>query len=393
MAPTLAAKLRSLRIGSGMTLDALAASSGVSVRGISDIERGRSACPHPRTLDALGAALRLDAETNAWLWSSVLVVPSRQGQGIPPAPTRDFVGRADELAQLTAILSATAPTAAVVTGPPGIGKTALIVEALALSSSSRHRVFLDMAGLDREEQSSAILQSILAQCGHDHIPTNAALASSAWERWCAQRSTVVHVENVTNEDQLRIVQGGDPDVIVASSRRRLSGLPVTKVLLGPLDDEAARKLLESSSAFDARDEVSLRALLAACAGLPLALRIVANRLSGDQLMTADDLVSRMGPDRHHVAALVAGDLSLSAALQASYCLLSTRAAALFRSIGSLDSRTFAIRDVTEASGEDEWRVIDGLDEIAEVGLIEPMSGLRYRALELVRLYACGLSEE
>ena len=182
-------------------------------------------------------------------------------------------------------------------------------------------------------------------------------------------------------------------MIVASSRRRLSGLPVTKVLLGPLDDEAARKLLESSSAFDARDEVSLRALLAACAGLPLALRIVANRLSGDQLMTADDLVSRMGPDRHHVAALVAGDLSLSAASQASYCLLSTRAAALSRTIGSLDSRTFAIRDVTDASGEDEWRVIDGLDEIAEVGLIEPMSGLRYRALELVRLYACGLSEE
>jgi len=91
--------------------------------------------------------------------------------------------------------------------------------------------------------------------------------------------------------------------------------------------------------------------------------------------------------------LVAGDLSLSAALLAFYCLLSTRAAALFRTIGLLDSRTFATRDVTEASGEDEWRVIDGLDEIAKVGSIEPISGLRHHVVELVRLYARGLSEE
>jgi transcriptional regulator with XRE-family HTH domain len=51
--------LRRHRRAAGMTLEELAETSGVSVRAISDMERGRTRAPQRRTLQSLVDALRL----------------------------------------------------------------------------------------------------------------------------------------------------------------------------------------------------------------------------------------------------------------------------------------------------------------------------------------------
>ncbi|MBA3378178.1 MAG: helix-turn-helix transcriptional regulator, partial [Chloroflexia bacterium] len=52
-------QLRRLRQAAGMTQETLAERSGLSVRGISDLERGVKQRPHPETIRLLASALDL----------------------------------------------------------------------------------------------------------------------------------------------------------------------------------------------------------------------------------------------------------------------------------------------------------------------------------------------
>ena len=62
-----AAWLKSQRLAAGMTQEELADRSGLSVRAISNLERGRTARPHLRSLEVLAAALGLpESEGTAW---------------------------------------------------------------------------------------------------------------------------------------------------------------------------------------------------------------------------------------------------------------------------------------------------------------------------------------
>lgn len=54
------AHLRALRTGAELSQEELAQTAGISVRGLSDLERGRSRGPQRRTVRALAAALGLD---------------------------------------------------------------------------------------------------------------------------------------------------------------------------------------------------------------------------------------------------------------------------------------------------------------------------------------------
>jgi transcriptional regulator with XRE-family HTH domain/tRNA A-37 threonylcarbamoyl transferase component Bud32 len=63
--------VRSQRLASGMTQEELAGKSGLSVRAISNLERGRTARPHPRSLEVLAVALGLP-ETAGTAWAARL---------------------------------------------------------------------------------------------------------------------------------------------------------------------------------------------------------------------------------------------------------------------------------------------------------------------------------
>ena len=62
---------QSQRLASGMTQEELAGKSGLSVRAISNLERGRTARPHPRSLEVLAVALGLP-ETAGTAWAARL---------------------------------------------------------------------------------------------------------------------------------------------------------------------------------------------------------------------------------------------------------------------------------------------------------------------------------
>ena len=126
--------IRVRRVQAGLTQEQLAELSGLSVRAISDIERGATARPRKSSVALLEAALDRFAADDG-------TPPGEQvpGRAIRPSVPRQlpqsvpgFTGRARELRALTDLLSGTvsgrsAVVISAVAGSAGVGKTALAV--------------------------------------------------------------------------------------------------------------------------------------------------------------------------------------------------------------------------------------------------------------------------
>jgi tetratricopeptide (TPR) repeat protein/transcriptional regulator with XRE-family HTH domain len=140
--------LKRHRETAGLTQEALAAQAGVSVRGISDLERGVNRAPRPVTLGLLAQALRLTDPERARLEAAasrlggtaalaVRDVEQPFSSGRPP-----LVGRAWERSLLEAHLACTGPPLLLFAGEPGIGKSRLLHEAARLGAAAGWRVLL-----------------------------------------------------------------------------------------------------------------------------------------------------------------------------------------------------------------------------------------------------------
>src|SRR5215467_6083874 len=128
--------LRSRRQRSGLTQAQLAELSGLGVRTIRNWEQGWVRHPHRDSVRRLAEGLGLTGEARASfermaagthpLPPAVVPEPPRQ----LPNDLADFTGRFEQTARVRAFLCPQAGTAArvvVISGPPGVGKTALAV--------------------------------------------------------------------------------------------------------------------------------------------------------------------------------------------------------------------------------------------------------------------------
>lgn len=120
----------------GLTQDELAARTGVSVRGIRDLEAGRVARPRPSTVRLLADAFRLaggererflrDAAPAPALVPALAAAP-RRGPRQLPLDIADFSGRHGELSRLDEVVGSSGGRAATVVlsavaGMAGVGK-------------------------------------------------------------------------------------------------------------------------------------------------------------------------------------------------------------------------------------------------------------------------------
>jgi transcriptional regulator with XRE-family HTH domain len=103
--------VKSQRLASGMTQEELAGKSGLSVRAISNLERGRTARPHPRSLEVLAAALGLP-EAAGTAWAARL--RADQALDASSQSPRPLPGAGERPSQPHAVLTAASP------GPPEV---------------------------------------------------------------------------------------------------------------------------------------------------------------------------------------------------------------------------------------------------------------------------------
>jgi predicted ATPase len=145
MGKTFAALLRQHRLTAGLTQEALAERSGLSVPAIGALERGVRRHPYPSTVDLLARALDLSPGQRDEL-AAAAAAPRTAAEprtGWTPAPATPLIGREPELRRASELLRQPQVRLLTLTGGPGAGKTRLgLAVTTELEAEFRRRVFL-----------------------------------------------------------------------------------------------------------------------------------------------------------------------------------------------------------------------------------------------------------
>jgi transcriptional regulator with XRE-family HTH domain len=394
------AQLRAIRLDRGLTLEQLAEASGVSVRGISDIERGVRDRPRRSTIDALCDALQVDPGTRRELAREQVRRNRTESpaESVQPHRVRDFVGRDAEFRTISEHLAGAShdgiPRTVIVAGPPGVGKTALAIEATQrLREPGSLPLFLDLLGPNPAlaRPALSVVQALLREVfdPQDGDPPSTLDACVAkWQEMCARRDRIIVLDNAAEEAQVRPVLAGGSVRVVITSRRSLAGLEdVERIYLDPLPAPDSIRLLHDIVPPGQRTDRDVIELARLCSDLPLALRIAGNRIASQPSHTAADFVRRLRSDDQRLRALVAGDLSAEAAFRLSYDDLDPFTAHVFRNLCLSYGLMFDVPLVAVLMDADPLDVEESLDELAELGLVEFIGQRRYRLHDLLRLYS------
>ncbi|MFD9545681.1 helix-turn-helix domain-containing protein [Streptomyces sp. NPDC060022] len=399
--------LRGFRHAAGLTLEELADAAGVSDRAIGDMERGHSRGPQARTVQALAEALGLGVQD-----TDMLLAAARAGRrrsdpvaaglcDLPPG-IPDFAGRAEEAGWLAnAGALGGQPQVSIVSGAPGLGKTALVVQT-ARRQSALYRdgaYFINLRGLDKEpldpHQALARLMKALGIRDRD-LPADGDERQVLYRRLVQDKSALIVLDNAADEAQLRpLLPGGGSSCVWVTSRRALTGIEhARRLALAPLPTEAATALLEaiiadrpSQNTGDDTETAALERIADLCGRLPLALRIAGNRLVSRPAWSARSLAVRLAVEDLRLDRLTAGDLRVQSAFTLSYEHLSGPAKLLFRRLALVHGPDFdpALGAALTSLGLDQ--VEETMDELIELGLLNPGLGDRAFFHDLIRLYA------
>src|SRR5215216_6409037 len=163
--------LRNLRTTAALSQEELSERSGLSLRGISDLERGVRRAPHLTTVRVLADALALSPMDRQALLAAARpeVLPDTPdatsgGCALLPLPLTPLLGRDRELATLASMLGSGDIRLLTLTGVGGSGKTRLALEVGArLHGDFRESVvFVDLAPLS---DATLVLSTIATALG------------------------------------------------------------------------------------------------------------------------------------------------------------------------------------------------------------------------------------
>jgi hypothetical protein len=372
------------------------------------MERGRALGPQRQTVALIADALKLEGGRRDELVALAKAGRTRSaylaaapGLSELPGSIGDFTGRAAELAWISRLVDALDESgdrsgAAVISGGAGLGKTTLVVRA---AYHLRERFpdgvhFVEALGMSqRPVGSEEILARVLRALGvrDQQIPRDGAERAGRYRQLLRERRVLVIVDDAASEAQVRpLVPGGGHSQLLVTSRRMLAGLEgVRRLHLAPMPEIDAYDLLGRILAerADAPRDDDVRELVDLLGGLPLALRIVGNRLLSRPTWSVADLVARLSTEERRLDQLSAGDLKVAAAFTMSYEQLPDLTRRVFRRAALAPGADFSaslaavVGEVTVPDAEDH------LDDLVELGLVETAHEGRYRFHDLVRLYA------
>jgi DNA-binding SARP family transcriptional activator/tetratricopeptide (TPR) repeat protein len=306
-----------------------------------------------------GPALRelhervLNDDSTLLLPAPVPVVPPKVGvlvpAQLPPAPA-GFDGRDRELAWLDSLLAedvGEATPIGVISGPAGIGKTALA--ALWGRRVAAHfpdgQLFAGLRGfhpqhapLDPSEVLTQFLLTLGVPAGE--VPVDRDDRAALYRSLLAHRRVLVMLDDARDSQQVRLLlPGGSRALVLITSRVRLEGMVARSGArlweLETLPVAAAVRIIDSTVGPGRIDRARLERLAELCGCLPLALRIVGARLAARQEWIVDELISDLADERTRLEALDVehSDTSVRAALDVTYRGLDSSVAATFRLLG------------------------------------------------------------
>ncbi|HET7017330.1 MAG TPA: tetratricopeptide repeat protein [Streptosporangiaceae bacterium] len=410
--------LRRLRSAAGMTQEQLAEWAKVSVRSVSDLERGVNLTARRETARLLADALSLHGPARAEfeaaarlgtaVWDARARTP-RPDAGIAaatrtlPRDVGSFTGREVELAQLLTVSSSQlnsgdAVIIYAVGGMAGVGKTALAVHAAHQLAAGfpDGQIFLPLHGhtpgqspIEPEQALASLLQS--AGVAVEHIPQGLETRVRLWRDYLAGRRFLIVLDDAVGHDQVRpLLPGTAGSLVLITSRRHLTALEDTQAIsLDVLPPAKASELmvkLARRADIDVRDP-AVSELTSNCGYLPLAIGMLARQLQHHPSWTVRGLAASVAAAQDRLGLMHAENLSVAAAFDLSYHDLNPGPQRLFRRLGlhpGTGFDTYAAAALDDADVETTER---HLGELYDHYLVDEPSPGRYLIHDLLGEHA------
>jgi DNA-binding SARP family transcriptional activator len=328
-----------------------------------------------------------------------------------PARTPLFVGRAAQLRELDALLDnhdGAAYGSVVILGTAGVGKT-------LLASHWAHRVterfadgqlYINLRGFDlcgSAMPAGRAVRFLLESLGvaAPHIPSSLEAQVGLYRSLLAGKRVLVVLDNARNAEQVRPLLPGAPGCLaIVTSRVALTALSVAEgahtVNLDLLTPAEAREMLarrigpaRTEAEPDAVDDI-----IALCARLPLALAVVAARVTTHPTSSLTDIARALRDAGRGLDAFAATDPSIDvrAVFSWSYRTLGRSAAHLFRLLAQHCGPDIAVPAAASLAGMPAHQIRPILTELTAAQLLTEHSASRYTFHDLLRAYANELGD-
>jgi DNA-binding SARP family transcriptional activator len=327
-----------------------------------------------------------------------------------PADIPDFTGRAEHVQKLRDLVadpgrpdSPGAVVVAAVIGAGGLGKTTLAVHAAHLLRGQfpDGQLYANLRGASPQPASSSnVLARFLRDLGMDpeRIPAGEEERAAQFRSRVTDRRVLIVLDDAKDAAHVRpLLPGSASCAVLVTTRSRMPDLAGSRFVdLDVLEAAEARDMFAGIIGRD-RAEAEPEAteeVLAACAGLPLAIRIAGARLAARGSWSVRTIAVRLADQRRRLDWLRTGDLAVRACFEVSFSSLPGPAAArgvdpthAFRLLGLWQGPSIGLPAAAALIGQPEDAVADALEVLVDAQLLQAPAPDRYRFHDLLRAYA------
>ena len=241
---------------------------------------------------------------------------------------------------------------------------------------------------------------MLRQLGVDdsEIPADLAERTAEFRTRMAGRSMLLVLDDAGDAAHVRpLLPGPQPRcAVLMTSRGVLADLEGGRVLeLGALDETDARALFSAicGPGRVAAEPEAATAVLAACGGLPLAIRIAASRLISRPAWDIAVLAGRLRDERQRLSELAVGDLAVRTSFQVSYATLAAGdAGRAFRLLGLWPGAHVGAVAPAALLGLPAEAASELLERLVDIHMLETPAADRYRFHDLIGVFAAECAD-
>ena len=325
-----------------------------------------------------------------------------------PADIPDFTGRSEQVGQLRELLtrageedSPGAVRVVLVVGSGGLGKSALAVHAAHLLASQfpDGQLYANLLGATQPADPAEVLGRFLRDLGVDghRIPLGEEERAAHFRTRLAGKQVLIVLDDARDAAQVMpLLPGSASCAVLVTARNWLPELVGSAALdLEVLSPDEGRELFTRvvGAKRVAAEPAAADEVLAACVGLPLAIRIAGARLATRSAWSVRTLADRLADERQRLDELRVGNLAVRASFEVSFASLPHETAngpgpaGAFRLLGLWTGPWIRLLAASALLGEPEAATGDALDVLVDAHLLESPEPYRYRFHDLLRVYA------